>query len=591
MIDPLTSSTLSTVMTTERTPHEAVEAQVSYKPQEVVTISEEAQQKFKASLKNSAMVQASNVGKEPIVQNGSSWKLSNGLKDGEYILKNGNKQVVSIKDDLLEIEEFKNGKLVKTVSGSITDTGAILDTEYYDESGRVSQSIHTEIQAGDGSEKGWSLATMNRSVKWFESGNLKGEMQDGMRLDSWNNRAAEADAEATVQSMLGTATTAVASDVDEMSKKLTTEKHITQYYANFSEYGDNGKLARSIVLEQEARYTHNSNRANKKLGGMEKRTTVEAKHHTNLLLEIKDYDSEGKLVRDSRFTDTQADDAATKDNMQRQTMNVSWFSDGELIKQSSGEMTQGETANARLNKRPGFLESFGLSTEEYLGQDDMPETAMELMNKKLMDSSGKADFFSKAISEHVSDNDYSSAEGVAQYGTSGKPYSISWTDRLYKEGDLVVEQTDTEEASESSFWQQERGELFRKGAGLTENAAPMVLRRSSHEHEAFVDGKTTAHQSFEARESVEVDHDGPDRLMTDASYNQGVGMDEVTTVVKHEGGLGALDTMAHAAANGLSSEMEQTLGALYKTVNSLNGEAEVDKGTGYRIRFDYETAS
>ncbi len=75
------------------------------------------------------------------------------------------------------------------------------------------------------------------------------------------------------------------------------------------------------------------------------------------------------------------------------------------------------------------------------------------MNRNLLETSAESDFFMDVGDPCVWWR-YSTAEGIAQNGGLNQPYSMSWTDELYKEGDLAVRQTDTEGAEETSFYQQ-----------------------------------------------------------------------------------------------------------------------------------------
>jgi len=589
MVNPISNDQSAlAIISSPSTRKEESTSTSSLSPNDYVSISDHGLKKLQASFSNTKMIRDSFEGRESEEKSGSSWKLSSGLEEGTFTLKNGNKQTVAIKGNSLEIEEFKDGKLIKTVTGSITDKGASLKTEYYDSKGEVSQSIQTEIFEGE-SKSGWSLSSMSRSVQWFEDGKLKGSMQDNMLLNSWDSTAKvdKEDAEKHVSSLLMQGTEELAMNVEDLSKKLTAEKHIASYYANFNEYGVNGKLSRNTVLEHEGRYQHLSNRSSQKLRGMEERSTQELFHNTKFSMQVKDYDSSGELIRDSRFSDVQKDIAAKpNDGKQEQTVDVSWYSGGELVKRSSGSMIIEETDGHSLPKRPGFMETFGLSTEQYLGGE--PQSAMELMNQNLLETSAESDFFMDGLVTHVSGGDYSTAEGIAQNGGLNQPYSMSWTDELYKDGDLAVRQTDTEGAKETSFYQHERGLLFRKGGALTENANPVVQRESSHEHEVFDEGELTSHQFMESKETVDVDHKGPDKLLTDTIVSQGVGNQEVTTVMKNEVGLLSVDSNPNAAAKGMSNEMEQTLTDFYNRGVSMN-EPGIEENPHSRLRFDYQS--
>lgn len=584
------------------TPSEAVAAQSEYstsrtvktpsiskpvQPMDVVAISDEAQQRFRTDIANHTMIRDSYEEEEET--DGSAWTLASGLKEGEFTLDNGNTQKVSIDDGVLTIEEFQNGRLIKSVIGTINKNGAVLDTEYFDAAGRVSQSIHTELSTMEAAD-GWTAAVMSRDVKWYEGGELKGEMHDNMQLQTWNSTDDfdEETADA-IKYVMNSGTKEVNTDIDALADLPTIENHAADYFAQIKEYGgEGGKLVRDIIVEQTGRYKQLSNRSAEKMGGVAERSTVEMEHETGLRIEIKEYDENGDLVKESRFTDSQKDKENTVDGQQEQTVAVSWYNKGELVKRSHGTMTLDETETKGLPDRPGFLELFGMDDEEYLG--DGPKSAMEHMSTKLMTSSAEADFFMEGLSHHINGHDYSTAEGIARWGENGRPYSISWTDEIYRDGDLVARQKDTEGASPTSFWQRDRGLLFRKGAALTENENPVVLRESSHEREIFENGRTKSHQSMDAREWVNVDMDGPDELRTTATFRQGLEGREDVTIINGQGGIEDADPDTNAAAHGYANEAEQTLDTLHDMVKSLN-EGETDKALDHRARFNFKEGS
>jgi len=549
---------------------------------DVITVSSEGREKLKAEVANYNMLREANKKAD---SDKAVWRLSSGLKEGTFNLKNGNVQKISLDGGSLSLEEFKNGKLVKSVTGTLSESGAVLDTEYYDSSGRISQSIHTELAKGE-SKGGWTTASMTRDVKWYDGGKLKGEMQDGMLLETLNSKKFNDNGVAVfLKSILDKGTAAVETDVKKMASMLTTERHSLEYFVQAKEYGDSGQLLRDLSIQQDGDYTQLSNRTSKKIAGVvEGRTTRESKRDTGLKIELKEYDAEGELMREARFSDEEAIKEGkltlSAARVQRQDVDVAWYDDGELVKRSHGSMELEATKDALLPDRPGFLEVLGLNNEEYLG--DKPQSAMELLSKKAMTSSAEADFFLGGVADHINDKDYSYANKLAKYGEGKRPYSVSWTDEVYREGELVLRQADTAKARKSSFYQQERGILFRKGGALTENDSPALLRESNHEREVYENGRLVAHQAMEARERVDVDHNGPDTLKTHAVYRNGVAGNEDTTVIDGEGGIMQYDAMYKSAAKGLSTGIETTLDATYNAITHLN-RGDEDKVLDYRV--------
>ncbi|BCS88208.1 hypothetical protein [Pseudodesulfovibrio sediminis] len=549
--------------------------------QDVVHISDEAFRRAQADQTSLNAVREANRRMDE--EAGTYWSLSSDLKEGTSTLKNGNIQKVSIDGDSLTIEEFKNGEIVKSVTGVISESGAILDTEFYDASGRVIQSIHTELAEGE-TKNGMTSAVMTRDIQNFENGQLTYEMHDSMLLQTKNSKRPDTGALIFIKNLMSQGAEAVDLNADNLIGGVTSEKHIVDYFAELKEYGENMQLSREVTVEQEGRFTQQSNRSYDDVGGMPKRSTREMKHESNLIVQIKDYDSEGELIRDARFDDRKRDEAASTDGKQEQSVDVSWYNKGELVKRSHGSMVEEETGTSFLEGRAGIVEMLGMSDAEYLGAGQ--QTAVGLLGSKLLTSGSEADQFLDGVADHINDSNYSSAKKIADYGEGDKPYEISWTDELYKDGELVMRQKDTEGAKESSFRQKERRQLFRKGGALTENDAPGLLRESSHEREVFENGKTVSHESVDAKEWVDVKMDGPDQLRTTSTYVQGIAGHEDTTVINGAGEITGADADNHAAARGFSTEMEESLGELYGTISSLN-EGQSDRSYDNRIRFHH----
>ncbi|WP_419785102.1 hypothetical protein [Pseudodesulfovibrio sp.] len=513
----------------------------------------------------------------------SRWWMSSGMQEGTFTLKNGNKQVVAIDGDKMEIMEYEGDRLVKSVKGTLYEGGASLDTEFYDKTGKLAQTIHTEIEELRG-KNGWTSARMQRSVQWFDAGVLKGDMQDSMQLSSWNSAANGATTGKQLRSLLGDAAQKVSETVDEFNVDTTLEKHVANYYAEVRKLGENGRTVRQTSVEFKGKYTQFSNRSYDDNGSMAARTTDEIEHDTGLKMSIRDYDKDGNLVRDAVFNDEQKDNSKlSKDGKQQQSLAVSWYSGGELVKRSRGSMTQWETPEVSLRDRPSVLEALGLSSEEYLGEN--PQSAVELLAAGAGKSSSEADYFMEGIMRHAATGDYSDTEDIGKYGIKG-PYSVDWTDEIYSDGELVQRQRDSESARETTFLQRERAIMFRTARGLTENEAPRVLRETSHEHEEYEGGKVVNRQTTKARESIEQSTKHPDRVVTDATMTQGPQGKEVTTAFQVFGGVDVVDRDPRGASRGMGDELRITLDDFMDDVRDMNQE-DISRSEAHRVNLDY----
>ena len=534
------------------------------------TVSISLAARFRADMANNAEIRRSNEEAEA-ANPGSTWRMSSGLQEGSFTLKNGNNQTVAIDGNNLEILEYDaSGRLVKSVRGVLGDTGASLDTEFYDKNGKVVQAIHTDILEMQGKD-GWTTAQMSRSVQNFEDGRLTGEMTDSMLLNSWNSQGTEGEnsAEKQFSLLLDSGTEMVFQGVENFTVDVTLEKHIANYYAEVREYGTNNRLSRDMTVEYETRHTQLSNRSYDDNGGLDARSTEELEHDTGMTMTVRDYDAEGELIRDATFNDHQKDKATkATDGRQEQSLSVSWYSQGELVRRSYGSMGLSETESAKLSARPSILDNLGLDTEQYLG--DEPKSAVELLEANVLASSSEPDHFVDGIMETAAKGGYSTAEGIARYGTPDRPYDIDWTDELYSEGDLVMRQRDKEAARETSFYQRERIIQFGKTRGLTENEVPVVLRQSSHEREDYENGELVNRQATKAKESIEVSYDAPDRVVTNATMVQGPEDRETTTAIKIVGGLDEVDPDPNGAARGFSGELKLTLDGFIEDIREMN---------------------
>lgn len=583
MIDPIAQFNQIASSSVENISAKAVSASSAYSPSshDTTTISPEAKKAFAASLKNSTMIIQSNA-ENPGEPAFSSWEMAGRSQEQTFTLKNGNTQTVSIKDGDISIQEFDQGRLVKSVTGSMQQNGASLDTEYYDTSGNVSQTLHTEIQEVEISG-GWTSAQVTRSIEWFDDGRKTGDMQDQMVLSTKNSLLAE-DGD-NLFTVIDEATEALSEDMDSIIQGLTKEEHAINYFAQLKEYGDNGLVSRDVIVEHEGDYEELTNRTTQQINEVSEASVNETSHDLNLSIHVRNYDSNGELIKDALFRDSQQDVSETADGSQKQTVAISWYNEGELIRKSQGSFSIEETLNAKLASRPTILETLGMTEDEYLTAK--PQTAMELLGGQLMDSSSEQDFFVDGIQHHIAGGDYNIAEGIAKNGSPEQPYSISWASEFYKDGELLVREKDTEKATESWYNSTLHDLHFETGSALSESDRPTVLRKTSHEREIFEDGEVKSQISLDFRETLDVSVDGPDTLVTNSKLDQSSGSEVISSLWVNGGGIENVDSTPNAAAAGLSQETEQTLDEVYGLFTSMKDVEKDREGHRNYARFQY----
>jgi antitoxin component YwqK of YwqJK toxin-antitoxin module len=541
------------------------EYEVGSAPQlDVVSISEEAIQRFKAEFANAAMLSASEQ-EQAAEQKESPWKLPSGKNHAEHSLKNGHTEVIDIDGDRLEIREYDGDRLVKFVEGTMMNGRAIMDTSFYDESGKVSQTIHAELNELTGKNK-WTGARMTRSVEWFKDGKSTRTLDDEMFLQTRNHDGQSAGLSVNT---LNKMTDVRVDKSEDLVKFLTSEDHIVDYHATIQEFHENGRLAKNMIIEQSGKYTQESNRNMVKVGGMEPVSTRELSHASKLIINTSDYDEDGELLREASVSDVQKDSVGQLKGTQLQTADISWYKDGELVKRGHGSFEVDESASCGLMHRPGILDLLGMKPEEYLTLD--PQEAVELLGRKALESSAEASFFIDGLGEGIAKGEYGTATATAEYGHKDRPYSADWTTELYEEGELVMRKKDSERAVDAPDRGVDDRLPFRTGGGLTDGEHPVVLEQADHTVELLRDGETTAMESMEAKEILQPSEAGPDTLMTLANYDRlnDDGKDGLN--VFYKGGLDEADPDAHAAARSMGAEFDLTMDSVYEIYKSVRG--------------------
>jgi len=455
----------------------------------------------------------------------------------------------------------------------------VLDTTYYDKRGKVSQTIHAEMAPLENKNK-WSGAVMNRSVTWFEDGQVTRTLGDEMYLRTRNFGQATINVSGNEFTRM---TGDLANDGDTLIRMLTNEEHSLSYHADIQEFYDNNQLSKNLVIDQTGEFAQESNRHPVEVDGMGAMGTRELYHNTSLSVVSEEFDRDGNLLHQATVTDTQVDGVGDKDGHQVQTADVSWYKDGELVKHGSGSFRLDEFDGHGLHKRPGLLDLLGLKAEEYLTPE--AQDSAELLGTKLAESSSAPEFFLEGLGRASAKGQYGSASDMAEYGHRERPFAVEWTTELYEDGEMVMRKQDSQRARNAPNRGIDDRLPFRTGGGLTEGDRPAVLQSSSHTTEIFENGKTVARESQETREYLQPDEHGPDTLMTLVDYDRlnGSGPDGVN--VFYKGGIDEADPDPRAALRALGAEFDLSMEGVYEMYQNVRGRGNLgDKGSGFRFK-------
>ncbi|WP_461208757.1 hypothetical protein [Desulfocurvus sp. DL9XJH121] len=512
------------------------------------------------------------------------WGEYFGIKAGTTTLSNGNKQVVSIDGDTMELEEYKNGKLVKKATGLLTTEGVVLDTEIYGHNGKVSQAIHTELLGLDDTKGLTTSARMRRSAQWFDNGQLVRQMQDSMKLESdYTSQGGafpadedpEVDADFSAKGLVKAGLAGLPKTLEEIAGGMTRSTHKTIYSASIQEFA-NGRLIQDMHISQKNTFENKTNRSEEQHDDMAPHTTKSMFQDTNLQIRVSSYDQDGNLIREASFSDSHQDSDFSTNGLQRQKVSVTWYNKGELVKRSQGALTMEESKNKQLGEQPTLLDTLdmhqdalGLHKSEF--SSTTPRSAAGLLGMDLLGAGTDGDHFTEDLERRAAKDSYNLADKAARSGTADKIYEIAWENEIYRDGDMVARQTDMEAATKNLT---PRDMDIRTGGGLTEDDTPAVLHKSEHAEESFEDGKLKQRAVIASHEFIqEGDREGPDTLKTSTVASKSEGANRETRNAVAAAPLEDVDREFHTAAESMGKETSLTMDDVSELIQRL-GPAE-----------------
>ncbi len=490
----------------------------------------------------------------------SMWTISN---------EPGKKREITMDGNDIEILEYKGGRLVKQTNGNFSASGVTLDTLIYDTSGDVTQSIHTTLSATGTAKGTMSEASMSRHIEWFKHGEVSRTMDDSMRLQSQYRGYGQirddiGGREPTMEELIAAAMEEQSDSLEDLTSAFTADYHNTSYAAEIAEY-KGSRLSRRVSLQQNSDFVNMTNRTPEKQQGMEPHTTAAMYHDSTTHLSMTEYDQDGNLLRTSELTDRQKNSQEQGDGLQEQSVSVSWYNKGELVKSSSGHMTLHEAPDKELMKRTNLLQVLNTSHEEYATAT--PQTALELLSNDLERSTMEPDHFGRSFTESRFSNAFNAPGMIAQRGSGNAAYSLRWKTEFYADGYKVASQEDEESAVHNV---RTTSGTFRTGGGLTENAIPSTLKRTSHTDRSYDHGRATDEASINVSEYVDASANGPDVVRTHIAGTEQHGFTTKTDHRSLDGGIADNDRDYNLASTGMGKELGYSLADMHVLFGRLN---------------------
>lgn len=544
MTDPINSAgtahqSLAASLTASASRQTQIEAQA--KPIATEDIAEISRQAREAWLASQEQKSAQND-----TRTSATWESLFNLSSGTKYLKNGNKQVTSIQGSELLVMEYEGDKLVRKETGLLTGNSVIKDVEYYDEAGELAQSIHSELV---GIEDGGlsSSATLKRSANWYASGVLTREYSDSMELEVGYEGLQELEVEeGDLQ------------DISALAGKMTKDNVATRFAASIKDYV-NGKLAQAATVRQNTSLLLQTNRGGSGQGDEETESIQALCGESGFSATVSNYDTSGKLLREASF-----DEEITSDGEKTQRLSTTWYNNGETVKTSSGvyegQVQNGNGLNAQL-----LLDTLDLTPTQYATKT--PQTAGELLTKTFQEAADAPEFYTADVDGTNGQGAFGSVRNLESYQNVMDPYSLTWTEELYKDGKLAARQQDTEGAIANP---EARKIHFALGAGLTEDDSPRMLRKSSHTDESYDEhGDLAVSASIKRQEEVQKDERGIYHLLTRSTGTQVRNGETLTVAVREEKALVAVDLESRKASGSFAAAAELTLDDVHDMLSTL----------------------
>lgn len=457
----------------------------------------------------------------------SPWEIDYGYRNGTSILKNGNSQTVTIKDNHLTVQEFSGNDIVREESAEITSSGLTRDITHYDKRGSIVSAMHSSLQSGSGTGSSGTSATLTRSAQWFENGILVRDMQDSMELKAKYDDLADLDPNLLPK----------ADNIEVRMKTMTRNNAAANYNATITEYKD-GTLSRQATI---SRGIH------------------------SLSISMTAFDSVGRVSFEAVYTE--------KTDIgfdHKRHLSMSTYEDGKLTSRSEGDTVNKEIPVTVEHNQPQSLDAQGIQQEEYAWQT--PLTAQDMLTRCFQESSANPGNHQTPTLNEANGKGLTPIPGE---GRAKGPYEVEWNNETYVNGQLVAKQRHTEQAVENPLASRDP---FAPGKGLTEDDNPPVLLRSSHELELYKDGVQSMSMHSEMREEIKINDRDVAMVKTHVKVGSGPELSINDPWVLRAGRLDTVDKDSHAASQGFAKGLGQYLTAVHGMINGRQVQGDQVNG-------------
>jgi len=467
----------------------------------------------------------------------SRWETEFGLKQGTTILENGHKQITTIKDSKLTVLEYDNDKIIQKKTGVITKDGVVCDTDTYGDDRKLIRHMHTSLSNNIESTGTNSYATMTRDTYTYKDGKISLEMHDSMNVDAkyFGRVTGEDGMERDATSL------------EELTEKTTEDRIGISYYSTITEYS-NGKVSKEAIIDQ--RVAEKNSTSRKKL---HQNTSLDNQENS-LSVDITSYDEKGNMLQHSSFSES-----LTKDFMQKQHYETSWYKDGKLIKtdEATYETKRKNRTDTNLPTRATTYEMLNMDSGGYA--TDTPLNSEQLLTKGKNNAETDPSAFFKTTIDDIENDKYKDVKRPSNAQVVNRESSIQWKSSLYSDGKLAVEQEDSLTVRENPHPPVKR---FKTVTGLTEDKDDKYIHGSSHSVKLYHDNKIQDQKIVTLQEESVDDARGMTNTRTNVNTTTGSAVDSKNDLLVFATSLDKIDTNKDLAATKAQKGIDTTLGDL-----------------------------
>lgn len=268
----------------------------------------------------------------------SPWETRFGLQAGTTILDNGNRQIVTLDGDSMEILEYRGERLARRETGEISKDSVVNNVETFDARGDMASSVRTSLTGGDLESGSGGTATLSRETALYENGQIVRTLTESANVAASYDNLGALDSRNLEQ----------AAGIEDFIRRVSGDATLTGYHAEIQDYV-NGNLSGSASVS---------------------RSITEFGESSAISMAL--YDGEGKL---SMSLDVSS---SVRPEIEARSLAASWYEQGELVKQSQGQfiLEPGDETGEGLSI-DGMLAEYNEQREKLQaeGRSDRPQDA------------------------------------------------------------------------------------------------------------------------------------------------------------------------------------------------------------------------